>query len=79
MSGLAIPAPGGSVTLPRFGVMALGAAAGIVAFNGWIGPSLPPALVNWSLGPINGALFWTGAAALIGGAGASMVFSKFGK
>lgn len=79
MSGIAVPAPGGSVTPARFGVMALGAAAGIVVFNGYVGPSMPPALLNWQLGPINGPLFWTGAAALLGGAGASMVFSRFAK
>lgn len=79
MSGLAVPAPGGSVTIGRFAIMSVGAAAGMFVGANYVAPALPPSLVNWSLGPINGGLVWTGAFALLGGAAASMAFSKFGK
>lgn len=74
-----VPAPGGPVTPLRFGVMALGAAAGIQGFNNFILPKLPPRAIQWSLfGFIPGYVVWYGAAALLGGAGASMAFSKMG-
>ncbi len=79
MSAIAIPAPGGSVTLGRFAIMSVGAAAGMFIGQTYVGPALPAALVNWQLGPINGGMVWTGAFALLGGAAASMAFSKFGK
>jgi hypothetical protein len=79
MSNLAIPAPGGSVSPARFAIMALGAAGGIVVLNAYVGPKLPASLVQWSFGPISGQTFWFGIAALLGGAAASMAYSRFAK
>ena len=79
MSGLAVPAPGGSVTIGRFAIMSVGAAAGMFVGANYVAPALSPALVNWQIGPIAGPAVWAGAFALLGGAAASMAFSKFGK
>lgn len=79
MSSVTVPAPGGSVTPLRFGVMALGAAAGIQGFNNFVLPKLPAKAIQWSLfGFIPGYVVWYGAAALLGGAAGSMALSKFG-
>ena len=76
---VAVPAPGGSVSLPRFGIMALGAGLGIVAYAHYGMAIVPDSWEEWSVGPLKGTHLFMGASALLGGALLSMAFSRFSK
>lgn len=76
---LSVPAPGGSVSLPRFAIMTTGAALGLVAYSHYLMDAIPDSLQEWSVGPVKGTTLWMGASALLGGALASMLFSRFAK
>ena len=74
MSSIAIPTPGGSkVGLAKFGVIALGAAVGVMVMQSYGIQALPDAAWNWSVGPISGLHLWFGIGALLGGAAGAMV------
>lgn len=83
MNAITIPAPGGGVTLPRFGVMTFGAALGLAAYANFLSDMIPDSWEEFMipLGPlsIKGTTLWMGASALLGGAAASMLFSRFSK
>jgi hypothetical protein len=81
MSAITLPTPGGApVTLPRFAVMGLGAGVGVVLYSNYLMSHVisKPWDKDWFMGFGPNEVFM-GACALLGGAAASMLFSKLGK
>ncbi len=77
---VAVPTPGGAaVTLPRFGIMTVGAALGLVAYAHYLTNIVPDNWEEWNIGPVKGTTLFMGASALLGGALMSMAFSRFSK